>query len=218
MPYARTFVNMVVILTKLPVRGKIDAMAKASMKEEILCKGFQVFLDKGYMGASVRDISTAAGVSLGTFTGHFSSKEAFALEALNVYYAAFKLNISQTLCDESLPPLKRLKAFLDNKSEEENSCSEYGCEIGNFGIEASKHSEPIRVRMSEIFTETEEALTQCLKAAVKSGDIAKNTDCKALSGFIYGSMQGAFLQSKIENSDLPIKRFKKLLFSNLLQA
>jgi TetR/AcrR family transcriptional repressor of nem operon len=195
-------------------------MAKVSLKNEILCKGFQVFLDKGYMGASVRDISSAAGVSLGTFTGHFSSKEAFALEALNHYYLTLKVNILNPLVDESLPPLKRIKAFLDNKTDEENSCtsSEYGCKIGDFGIEASKHSEQIRLRMSEIFSEIEDALTICLKAAVKSGELAKNTDCKALSGFIYGSLQGAALQSKLDKSEVPLKRFKKLLFSNLLQA
>lgn len=194
-------------------------MTKASLKQDILCKGFQVFLEKGYTGASVRDISSTAGVSLGTFTGHFTSKEMFAVEALNLYYVHIQQEISNTLLNESLPPLKRIKAFMDNKSEE-STCSsyEYGCQIGNFGIEASKHSELIRIRMSEIFAEIEDALTQCLKAAVKNGDIAKNTDCKVLSGFIYGSLQGAHLQSKIDKSDIPIKRFKKLLFSNLLQA
>ena len=193
-------------------------MAKPSLKNDILCKGFQVFLDKGYMGASVRDISSVAGVSIGTFTGHFSSKESFAVEALNLYYSTLKEIMLSTLGDESVPPLKRIKAFLDNKANDVNTCSEYGCQIGNFGIEASKHSEAIRVRMSEIFLETEDAITQCLKAAVKTGDLAKNTDCKALAGFIYGSLQGAYLQSKIENSDAPIKRYKKYLFSSLLQA
>ncbi|RYZ50504.1 MAG: TetR/AcrR family transcriptional regulator [Proteobacteria bacterium] len=195
-------------------------MAKASLKSEILCKGFQVFLEKGYTGASVRDISVAAGVSLGTFTGHFASKEAFAIEALNLYYSALQPRIAATLGDESVTPIKRIKAFLDNKCDETSQCSssDLGCHISGFGVEASKHSEAIRLRVSEIFSEIEEALTVCLKAAVKSGDLAKNTDCKALSGFIYGSLQGAYLQSQIEKNEVPVKRFRKLLFSNILQT
>ena len=43
--------------------------------------------ERGYAGASVRDIVQAAGVPQGSFTNHFASKEAFGLEILDLYFA-----------------------------------------------------------------------------------------------------------------------------------
>ena len=47
-----------------------------------MTNGLQVVLERGYVGASVRDIVEAAGVPQGSFTNHFASKEAFSLQVL----------------------------------------------------------------------------------------------------------------------------------------
>ena len=44
----------------------------------------------GYEGATVRDICAAAGAPQGSFTNHFRSKEAFAQEVLDRYFANLK--------------------------------------------------------------------------------------------------------------------------------
>jgi len=54
-------------------------MPKPSHREKLLAAGLQVVLEKGYCGASVRDIIQAAEVPQGSFTNHFRSKEAFCL-------------------------------------------------------------------------------------------------------------------------------------------
>jgi TetR/AcrR family transcriptional repressor of nem operon len=41
-----------------------------------------VVFERGYCGASARDIVQAAGVPQVSFTNHFRSKEAFSLEVL----------------------------------------------------------------------------------------------------------------------------------------
>ena len=55
-------------------------MSKSSNREKILTEGLRVVHERGYTGASVRDIVEAAGVPQGSFTNHFISKEAFCLE------------------------------------------------------------------------------------------------------------------------------------------
>ena len=47
-----------------------------------------------------------------------------------------------------------------------------GCLIGNYGVEASDHSEAIRRRLVEIFAEIHESVVYCLKAAVTAGDLS----------------------------------------------
>jgi TetR/AcrR family transcriptional repressor of nem operon len=59
-------------------------------------------LERGYVGASVRDIVEASGVPQGSFSNHFSSKEAFALELLERYFANVRVVIDETLRNDAL--------------------------------------------------------------------------------------------------------------------
>ena len=88
-------------------------MPKPSNRETILTEGLRVVLERGFCGASVRDVVQAAGVPQGSFTNHFASKEAFGLEILDLYFAQVREGIQKTLRSDSLPPLDRLRAWLD---------------------------------------------------------------------------------------------------------
>src|SRR5277367_4389507 len=90
-------------------------MPKPSHREKLLQEGLMVVLAQGYSGASVRDIVRAAGVPQGSFTNHFSSKEAFAQEVLDRYFGLVSAKIEKTLRNDSLPPLRRLRAWLDGQ-------------------------------------------------------------------------------------------------------
>jgi TetR/AcrR family transcriptional regulator, transcriptional repressor for nem operon len=193
-------------------------VSKPSHREKILSEGLRVVHERGYAGASVRDIVAAAGVPQGSFTNHFASKEAFCLEILDLYFSDVRATIQRTLRNDSLPPLVRLRAYVDAQIKYLNRIGwQNGCLIGNFSAEASDHSEMIRKRLVKIFEEIRQAVAYCLKAAVKSGELSRKTDCDELGGFIVASLQGAILQSKAERRAVPIERFKHLIFSTLLR-
>src|SRR5207237_9049675 len=92
------------------------------------------------------------------------------------------------------------------------------CLIGNHVVEASDHSEAIRRRLVEIFAEIHESVVYCLKAAVTAGDLSSATDCDELAHFLYASLQGAILESKVERSSAPLRRFRKVIFSTVLRS
>ena len=191
-------------------------VAKPSHREKILTEGLRVVQARGFGGASVRDIVQAAGVPQGSFTNHFASKEAFCLEILDLYFKDVGAMIQKTLRNDSLPPLKRLRAFVDAQIKYLNRIGwRNGCLIGNFSAEASEHSEVIRKRLIEIYEEMRQAVAYCLRAAVKSGELSRKNDCDELAGFLIASLQGAILQSKAERSSVPIERYKHLIFSSL---
>jgi TetR/AcrR family transcriptional regulator, transcriptional repressor for nem operon len=193
-------------------------VARPSHREKILTEGLRVVQARGFGGASVRDIVQAAGVPQGSFTNHFASKEGFCLEILDLYSKDVRAMIQRTLRNDSLPPLKRLRAFVDAQIKYLNRIGwRNGCLIGNFSAEASEHSEMIRMRIVEIYEEMRQSAAYCLRAAVKVGDLPRKTECDELAGFLIASLQGAILQSKAERSSVPLKRFKHLIFSTLLR-
>jgi TetR/AcrR family transcriptional repressor of nem operon len=193
-------------------------MAKASNREKILTAGLRVVHAHGYAGASVRDIVEAAGVPQGSFTNHFTSKEAFGLEILELYYAIGRETIRQTLRNDELPPLKRLRDYIDaNKARLNKDNMRNGCLFGNFTAEASDHSELIRSRLVEIFAEVQDAVAHCLNAAVQAGELPTGFKCDDIAGFIVSSLQGANLLAKAQRSPTPVDRFKQILFARVLR-
>jgi TetR/AcrR family transcriptional repressor of nem operon len=193
-------------------------MPKPSHREKILHEGLKVVHVNGYANASVRDIVRAAGVPQGSFTNHFGSKEAFGLEVIDLYFADSLEFFQRTLRNDELPPLQRLRNYIDEgKNRLNQNTMRGGCLFGNFAAEASEHSEAIRLRLLEIFAEVRASLAYCLRAAVKAGELAPSTDCDETAAFIVSSLQGANLLAKTERSPVPVERFKEFLFGAVLK-
>lgn len=191
-------------------------MPKPSHREKILTEGMHVVHKHGYAGASVRDIVQAAGVPQGSFTNHFASKEVFGLEVIGLYFANSQLVIDGTLRNDALPPLQRLRAYVDATRNRNDEGMRNGCLFGNFAAEASDHSEPIRLRLVDIFGQIQQAIAYCLRAAVKAGELSPSLDCDEVAAFIVSSLQGANLLAKTLRSPVPVERFKEILFSSVL--
>src|SRR4029453_3612966 len=86
---------------------------KPSLREDILNAGLKLMFRSGYQGATVRDICAAAGAPQGSFTNHFRSKEEFAREVLDRYFANVQGHVRKALNDKSLTPRQRLKRYLE---------------------------------------------------------------------------------------------------------
>src|ERR1700743_2455622 len=152
-------------------------MARMTNREKLLKVGLRL-LHEGGLTASVRDIVEAAGVPQGSFTNHFTSKEAFCLEILNLYHENALKGIAGTLRNDEMPPLRRLSAYLDLHADFLKTFGkENGCLYGNFTAETHTQSENVRRRLVQIFDEIRSAITYCLKAAVKAGQLPKGFKC-----------------------------------------
>ena len=193
-------------------------MPKPSHREKLLHVGMRVVHERGFAGASVRDIVQAAGVPQGSFTNHFTSKEAFGLEVIDLYFADASELMRQTLRNDALPPLQRLRAWIDGGKDKLNRDSmRNGCLFGNFTAESGDCGDAIRERLVTVFAELQSAIATCLRAAVKAGEIAPSTDCDEIAAFTLASLQGAILLAKAQHSPLPVERFKEVLFGSVLR-
>ncbi len=193
-------------------------MAKHSHREKILTVGLRVVHAHGFGNTSVRDIVQAAGVPQGSFTNHFASKEAFGVEIIDLYVSHTVEVILQTLRNDTLSPLDRLRSFIDTKTgrSKQNNIRD-GCLLGNFAAEASDRSESIRLRLMEVFAAERASIADCLRSAVQAGEVSSDIACDEVAGFIVSSLQGASLIAKAERDPGAIERFKDVLFSLVLR-
>jgi len=192
-------------------------MPKPSNRDKLLTEGLRVVHEKGFPGASVRDIVAAAGVPQGSFTNHFTSKEAFGLEIINLYFSDSCSMLESTLRNEALTPLARLRAYVDaNTSRLNETGMRNGCLFGNFIVEASEHSNAIRQRIVAILAELERALADCLRAAVRAGELLADFECDRIAAFTLASLQGATLLARAQRSAEPVECFKDTLFTKIL--
>jgi TetR/AcrR family transcriptional repressor of nem operon len=193
-------------------------MPKHSHREKILIKGMEVMLQQGYNGTSVRDIVQAAGVPHGSFTNHFPSKEVFGLEVLNLLRAQAHEVMRETLGSDVLSPLDRIRAYLEfhRIAFAQRGCQN-GCLCGNFAAEISDQSEPLRERIAEILADAQRRIIECLKVAVKAGEISRPIKCDEVASVIIGGLQGALLLGKARRSLLPLEQFERMLFAQILR-
>jgi TetR/AcrR family transcriptional repressor of nem operon len=192
-------------------------MPKPSNRDKLLTEGLRVVHERGFAGASVRDIVAAAGVPQGSFTNHFASKEAFGLEIIDLYFAGSCTMLDSTLRNQALTPLERLRAYVDANTNRLNETGmRNGCLFGNFVVEASEHSEAIRQRIVAILAEVERTIATCLQAAVQAGELPADFECEGIAAFVISAIQGATLLAKAERSRRPVDHFKHILFTKIL--
>lgn len=193
-------------------------MSRPSNREKILEEGLKVVHERGFASSSVRDIVTAAGVPLGSFSNHFTSKDAFGLEIVERYSTHIRSLIGETLRNDAEPPLARLREYIERGKAKQNcDGGTQGCLLGNFAAETTTASDAIRQRLNQIFAELTDGVTYCLEAAVSAGQVPADLDCREIGGFIVSSLQGAMLLCKAERSVAPIERFQHVLFSVILR-
>jgi TetR/AcrR family transcriptional repressor of nem operon len=193
-------------------------MSKPSNREAILDAGLKVMFQLGYEAATVRDICAAAGAPHGSFTNHFRSKEAFAEEVLDRYFANTKGFVRQALDDKSLTPRRRLRRYLDIISSVlEGDKWNRGCLIGDFSLETSSRSERLRERLEAIFHEWRTPFAACIAEAQAVGEIDSTFDPTDLAELLLASWEGAILRMKVERGPAALDRFKSIVFQTIFK-
>src|SRR5260221_2602355 len=176
-------------------------MSRPSHKEKLLSDGLRLVHQRGFGASSVRDMIQAGGVPQGSFTNHFASKEAFGLEILERYHEMTSAAVRATLRNDALPPLRRLRAWMDGQLEYlRQDDMRRGCLYGNMSAEASEESEAIRTRVASVFAENQASVAYCLEAAIDAGELPPHTDHPEVDRLILTSLQGELLDAQTRPS------------------
>jgi TetR/AcrR family transcriptional repressor of nem operon len=193
------------------------SMGRPSLREKILEAGVTVVHERGFAQSGIREITGAAGAPQGSFTNHFTSKEAFGLAVLDRYVERTQAIMDATLRDPGRPPLERLRAYFDAIAGLlQDAGWRYGCLVGNMGLEAAEHSEPLRERLSRAFAELQEPFAATLAAAQAAGDIRTDVAADELAGLLLSAWYGAMLRMKVDRSPVALGLFRQVFLATLL--
>jgi TetR/AcrR family transcriptional repressor of nem operon len=197
-------------------------MRHSDMRQHLLTTGLKVLHARGFNGCSVQEITDAAKVPKGSFYNHFDSKEQFGAEVLGRYWEERASRAQSVLSDQSLPPLDRLRAYFLARTNEDdpgrNGPSGYtkGCMIGNFSAELAGQSRLVRDRLGAVLAAWTCLLATCIREAQHAGEFGAAIDPETLAAFLIDAFEGAVLRSKVDQNPAALRRFREIVFSQLL--
>ncbi|ARU04640.1 TetR family transcriptional regulator [Comamonas serinivorans] len=204
--------------TLVPRRGRPPKARDSALdtRELLVRAGLEVLTEKGYSAAGLDEILRRVGVPKGSFYHYFDSKDAFGLALIERYAAYFARKLDRHFDNDSLPPLARLEAFIDDATAGmARHDFKRGCLIGNLGQEMGTLPEPFRARLIAVFEDWEARLARCLKAAQAQGQLADTADCAGLATLFWTGWEGAVLRAKLEQRAQPLLTFAQFFSAAL---
>lgn len=172
-------------------------------QQRILDSARELIYSRSYTDVGVAEICEHAGVKKGSFYHFFPSKQKLTLAVLDSYFLDFKNDLLDQAFSSRLEPLRRLDKMAElvyrfQKNIVADTGQMYGCPFGNLGVELSTQDEPIRQKISAIFSKMKSSIQQALQEAVVQGDIDA-IDVDATADAMLAYLEGAMLMAKTRN-------------------
>jgi TetR/AcrR family transcriptional repressor of nem operon len=190
-------------------------LGRLSKRADILQAGVELFHQRGYGTASVESIAEAAGVPKGSFFNHFHSKEEFAHEAIEAYFAPLAKNLEGILSQDDIDAKQKLLLMLRVAKARAGGCYE-GCMLGNLSLELSNQSEPLRLLLSSVFGQWSKFFERVVREGQSSGAFNAAVAPERASRFIVNCFQGSVLRSKVDKADHAAEDFEEFVLSTLV--
>ncbi len=116
---------------------RYPANQTAERHEKILKEAAKLFRERGFDGAGVAEIMTAAGLTHGAFYAHFPSKDALEAEAVACAFAQSDKRIDALTAHASDPKRAFLDSYLSAAHRDDPGS---GCVIAALGPEIARDS------------------------------------------------------------------------------
>jgi TetR/AcrR family transcriptional repressor of nem operon len=169
-------------------------------RNRILAAATKLFYLHGYNATGLDKILKEAGTTKGNFYYHFKSKEALALASLDSQLTLILQALQEQVLSKHKSPLETLFGilnFMANKQKIQHRegyiC---GCYFGNFTLELSTVSDPIKQKVKHIFDQYMGLIESLLIKAKEAGEIPAHIDPATMSSIIMGQAEGAILLDK----------------------
>jgi TetR/AcrR family transcriptional regulator, transcriptional repressor for nem operon len=169
-------------------------MPQVSVKERLVQHAEDVFRRRGFNGASVQDITTAAGVPKGSFYNHFVSKDALAAEIVRRYAAATDLRV---LSDDKRSPVQRLRAHFKAQAKRTAATGvEFGCLWGTMAADSPTMGDQARTSIQQGMSTWTEAVAGAVRAGQEEGEITSTRPATELAALLIDAFEGGALRAK----------------------
>lgn len=165
-------------------------------RQDVIHKAMMLFWEKGFNGASTRDLQQALDMRPGSIYAAFGSKEKLYSETLECYSWEMAAVLEQRIA-EAGSPLAGLEAFFRNVVIErrETNPSEICMLVKT--LSEVRNDQPELMRLSrELLKRTEKRFAEILQQAIKQGEIAEHSDPHIMAKHLQVQMIGLRIYMK----------------------
>lgn len=181
-------------------------------QQKLLETGMEMLLRQGYNDLGIAALLEKTRIPKGSFYHHFSSKEDFALQVIDLYLKEVHRGLDQCLGDRSLPPLKRVRGFFEGTVQKYRGEGYLGCLLGGLGQELSGVSETFRRKVEQCFNEIAGRIAVTLGEAVEIGDLPRGTDTQKMAELLVNCWEGAALRMRLRRDPAPLMEMLDFYF------
>ncbi|MBX2858927.1 MAG: TetR/AcrR family transcriptional regulator [Cellvibrionaceae bacterium] len=185
-------------------------------REDVVQKSLIVFRQKGYKGASMRDLEAVTGLNPGSFYAAFGNKHHFFIETLRYFYQKVQLSFTDSLSRHA-NPIMGLRAFFDSVIEcvESNEKAERCCYMIKSALEMAATDEQVAQLMNAHFAEMEHIIYEALAQAQQQTLIRQHRDLSVLSKLLINTLYGINVEGMLEPDKHKLQQMIALLFNEL---
>jgi AcrR family transcriptional regulator len=157
--------------------------------DEALDRALKVFLRKGYMGASLEELTRTMRINPPSLYAAFGNKEGLFRQALDRYMEERTQFQQRAL---ALPTIREVIEVLLRGSADLQTGDKFapGCLIVQGALSTGEEADPIRLELTQRREDAEAALRARLEEGQASGDLPEDVNCAALARFVTITING----------------------------
>lgn len=184
-------------------------------EEEAIEKAMEVFWEKGYLGASMRDLTTAMKINSSSLYNTIGDKHALFVKCIK-NYTHTHMEQAKKRAQAARSPLHAI-THLINDSVNNIINRENSCMIIKTTFEIANEDEEILTILKDNGDATYKLLVSLLHAAQKQGEIAADADPAILSDYLISIFTGWYESYILHQDAHRIKQMAKYLIKQLSQ-
>ncbi|KMS84814.1 TetR/AcrR family transcriptional regulator [Streptomyces sp. NRRL F-3307] len=170
-------------------------MPQVSVKAKLIEHAETVFRRQGFNGASVQDITSAAGVPKGSFYNHFKSKQELAAEIVRRYSGATDFSMLENLGGRTA--VESLRAHFASQAERTSSTGvEFGCLLVTMASETPTAGAEVGTAVQGGITGWIDAVAAVIEQGREAGEIRSSEPARDLAAFLIDAFEGGALRGK----------------------
>lgn len=182
-------------------------------RQHIVETAARVLNRHGYAGSGMAELMEETGLTKGGLYRHFDSKETLAVEAFD--YAFGTVHELRFRDLDAIPnAVDKLKTFIEKFAALESPIPG-GCAIMNTGTENDDGNPVLLERARKGFDTTVERIAKIVEDGKRRGEIRKDILAKELALFLFCSLEGGILASRLHGSRTRLKVVAKFLVQML---
>ncbi|WP_315069123.1 TetR/AcrR family transcriptional regulator [uncultured Clostridium sp.] len=170
-------------------------------RKYIIKKSAELFNQRGYSGSSLSDITEVTGIKRGGIYRHFACKDEIALEAYDYAVGIVNEKFAGAVSEQQSAIDKILAIFKVYEQVVEHPPFIGGCPVLNTAIESDDTHPELRKKAQQSLERMLRYIKGILYQGIKNGELKPNIDTDALATFIFSTLEGGIMLSKLEGNN-----------------